>query len=76
MNERIVLNKDEKKKKRKFLQKIQVLYIIPNNFRKHRKIPEEDIVEIKFRSVRSITLIRRNKINNSGSKNSRWKFEF
>jgi hypothetical protein len=33
MNERIELNKDEKKKKIKFLQEIQDLYIMPNDFR-------------------------------------------
>ena len=43
MNERIEVNKDEKKKKRKFLPEIQALYIIPNDFQKHERNPKGNI---------------------------------
>lgn len=43
---RIELNKDEKKKKRKFLQEIQDLYIIANDFKKHGRKPEGNIEKL------------------------------
>jgi hypothetical protein len=56
MYERIELNKDEKKKKRKFLQKIERLYIMPNNSGRVGDLRRGNI-EINFPSVRSTTEI-------------------
>jgi hypothetical protein len=39
MNERIEVNKEEKKKKHKFLQEILTLYIIANDLQKLGKKP-------------------------------------
>jgi len=44
---RIEGNKDEKKRKCKFLQENEALYIIPNDFQKHGENRKE-ILKIKF----------------------------
>ena len=70
MNERIEVNKDEKKKKRKFLPEIQALYIIPMISRNKREIRKE-ILKIKLQSDKTTTQFRKNKTKLSESITSR-----